>query len=334
MSSPSTSSSTSSVEGRRDPIRVTSSLVSAGLESVKRLQLALNFKGWEECPQFRTKLSLGRVALVASVLSVIWGMHVMWIMNQIIMTHGVLNSTTICISVIWPTYVVVLCTFHLAEFFVTALYNPTVLSSDSFMVNHSLAYTVAALISWAEFWIKSWLFPTNSFSASVSMVGLVLIVMGQICRTLAMKTCGESFNHVIQQSKKDSHVLITHGIYRFGRHPSYFGFFYWSIGTQLLLCNPISCCLYAGASWTFFHRRIPYEEATLMQHFPNEYPAYHASSYIGIPFLNLFPPNLSPTPNNTNNVPASSSSSTSTTSSRPLTADQHKRPSFQETGRL
>eukprot|EP00978_Attheya_sp_CCMP212_P005044 scaffold11145_cov42-Attheya_sp.AAC.3 len=63
MASPSTS--TSSAEDRRDPIRVTSSLVS-GLESVKRLQLALNFKGWEECPQFRTKLSLGRVALLAS----------------------------------------------------------------------------------------------------------------------------------------------------------------------------------------------------------------------------------------------------------------------------
>ena len=46
----------------------------------------------------------------------------------------------------WCVYVVAVCTFHLLEFFVTALYNPAVTSSDSFLINHSVAYTAAALV--------------------------------------------------------------------------------------------------------------------------------------------------------------------------------------------
>lgn len=46
----------------------------------------------------------------------------------------------------WCLYIVVLCTFHLLEFFVTAVYNPYVTSSDSFLINHSTAYTAAALV--------------------------------------------------------------------------------------------------------------------------------------------------------------------------------------------
>lgn len=46
----------------------------------------------------------------------------------------------------WSLYVVVLCTFHLLEFFATSFYNPYVTSSDSFLINHSIAYTAAALV--------------------------------------------------------------------------------------------------------------------------------------------------------------------------------------------
>jgi hypothetical protein len=42
--------------------------------------------------------------------------------------------------------VIFLCTFHLGEFFTTAVFNPSVTTSDSFMVNHSKAYTTAALV--------------------------------------------------------------------------------------------------------------------------------------------------------------------------------------------
>ena len=53
-----------------------------------------------------------------------------------------------------------------------------------------------------------------------------MVVIGQFIRSLAMVTCGESFNHLIQTERKDNHVLVTHGIYKYLRHPRYVN---WSI---------------------------------------------------------------------------------------------------------
>ncbi len=60
---------------------------------------------------------------------------------------GDLPDEVIDMAIQWTVYVVMLCSFHMGEFFTTALCNPTVVSSDSFMVNHSKAYTTAALVS-------------------------------------------------------------------------------------------------------------------------------------------------------------------------------------------
>lgn len=187
----------------------------------------------------------------------------------------------------WTVYVIALCMFHLGEFFTTAISNPSVTSADSFMVNHSKAYTAAALISWTEFCIRVLYFPGQN-SAQIFYMGILFVVGGQLCRSWAMVTCGESFNHYIQKDKKENHVLVMHGIYNFLRHPSYVGFYYWAVGTQLVLCNPLSALIYGLAAWTFFRYRIAYEEETLKGIFPEgAYESYAARTYIGIPFLTL-----------------------------------------------
>ena len=111
----------------------------------------------------------------------------------------------------WCIYVVMLSTFHLLEFFTTAIYNPTVATAESFLVNHSFGYTAAFISSFTEFWLRFVFFPRfrNGF---VSGFGLVLVLLAQIIRTLAMATCGESFNHRIQTTKKQNHVLVKHGM--------------------------------------------------------------------------------------------------------------------------
>jgi protein-S-isoprenylcysteine O-methyltransferase len=48
-----------------------------------------------------------------------------------------------------------------------------------------------------------------------------------------MFTAGSNFNHVVQSEKSDTHTLVTSGVYAWCRHPSYVGWFYWSIGTQV-----------------------------------------------------------------------------------------------------
>jgi protein-S-isoprenylcysteine O-methyltransferase len=121
----------------------------------------------------------------------------------------------------WSVYVVILCTFHLLEFFATAIYNPTVTTADSFLINHSLMYTAAVLLTWLEFACRWYWWPIitdhNNRHAYYHVfafgLGILLVVSAQTLRTMAMVTCGESFNHLIQPNKKDNHVLITHGMY-------------------------------------------------------------------------------------------------------------------------
>lgn len=121
------------------------------------------------------------------------------------------NYTTLQLALQWTLYSIFLCLFHLGEFFSTCIYNPTVTSSDSFMINQSKAYTAAALISWVEFTIRIFFFPQYN-SQFIFHVGIVLVILGQTCRTVAMATCAESFNHYIQRDKKDNHVLVTTGM--------------------------------------------------------------------------------------------------------------------------
>lgn len=79
--------------------------------------------------------------------------------------------------------------------------------------------------------------------------------------------------------------MYVHARGRFLRHPSYFGWYWWSVGTQLLLCNPVCAVLYAAAVSQFFRNRIPYEEAMLIDFFGRSYIEYMRKSRIGIPFV-------------------------------------------------
>jgi len=280
---------------------------------LKKIQSYLNFEQFSNNPEFATRKGVGRVATVAFALGTLLGVHALaWFQLTLYLSlqrtdepeeeHGDDDASSTTFSSLllsflyrripmawqWCGYVSCLCAFHLLEFFVTALYNPTTCTADSFLVNHSLAYTAAAMSSWCEFGIRFWLFPAASTAAartipSASKIGLLVVVAAQIVRSTAMATAGESFNHYIQLSRKENHALVTRGIFKYLRHPSYVGFFYWSVGTQLLLGNYLHAAAYAVASYQFFKRRIEYEERSLRDMFPDEYPAYVRRTYSGIP---------------------------------------------------
>ena len=91
--------------------------------------------------------------------------------------------------------------------------------------------------------------------------------MGQLARSLAMWHAKSNFTHKIAYYKRQDHVLITTGIFAYIRHPSYFGFFWWAVGTQLLLCNPICILGFLFVLHRFFKDRIEEEELLLIRFF-------------------------------------------------------------------
>ncbi|XP_028849642.1 protein-S-isoprenylcysteine O-methyltransferase [Denticeps clupeoides] len=175
--------------------------------------------------------------------------------------------------------------FHYSEYLVTAIINPRSLSLDSFLINHSVEYTVAAVSSWLEFTLEKLLLPDLKQLPWLSLMGMLMVVGGEFLRKSAMLTAGSNFNHIVQNEKAQTHVLVTSGVYSLFRHPSYVGWFYWSIGTQVILCNPVCLLGYTLASWRFFRERVEEEEISLIHFFGEDYIEYKRKVPTGLPFI-------------------------------------------------
>lgn len=185
-------------------------------------------------------------------------------------------------------YMMCLSFFHMSEYVFTALFNSNEVTTDSFLLNHSVEYGVAAMASWAEYFLEILILPSMKLSLTTRMVGLIMVLTGELFRKLAMYTAGTNFNHYVQEKRKEDHVLVRKGVYALMRHPSYFGWFIWSVGTQILLANPLCTIAYAAASWKFFKSRIIYEEFHLIKFFGRQYTDYQRQVWSGIPFVKGF----------------------------------------------
>eukprot|EP01120_Amphizonella_sp_Union-15-10_P006486 TRINITY_DN2096_c0_g1_i1.p1 TRINITY_DN2096_c0_g1~~TRINITY_DN2096_c0_g1_i1.p1 ORF type:complete len:126 (-),score=16.98 TRINITY_DN2096_c0_g1_i1:5-382(-) len=118
------------------------------------------------------------------------------------------------------------------------------------------------------------------------MIGTLVVLVGLGIRTASMYIAGSNFHHLVREEREQGHQLVTHGIYAFLRHPAYFGWFWYSVSTQLLLTNPLCICLFAFASWRFFSERIPEEEKNLIKFFGKAYEDYRERVHVWIPFIN------------------------------------------------
>ncbi|KAI9492462.1 Isoprenylcysteine carboxyl methyltransferase family-domain-containing protein [Zychaea mexicana] len=182
-------------------------------------------------------------------------------------------------------FLAALALFHFLEYLATALFNPDTLTLDSYLINHSAHYHAAHAAAFLEFVIEYYFLPSWKSFSLINYLGLVLVTVGQSCRTIAMFSARHNFSHHIADSKDEDHVLVTHGIYSIMRHPSYFGFFWWAIGIQFLLLNPICLGLFVYWLHRFFDERIAYEEYTLLRFFGDQWTNYKAKTPTWMPLI-------------------------------------------------
>lgn len=196
--------------------------------------------------------------------------------------YSILSSSLILFSL----YIIFSSLFYFMEYIWHAIFHPETLDLTAYIVyTHSKHFHIALLLSFIEFIIEIYCFPSWKSLNIVTFIGLLCVIGGQILRTIAQYTAGINFTHLISTEKQKQHQLITDGIYKYMRHPSYCGWFYWSIGTQMLLFNPICILGFAAASWQFFNSRIPFEERYLVKFFGNDYIKYAKKTPTGVPFL-------------------------------------------------
>jgi protein-S-isoprenylcysteine O-methyltransferase Ste14 len=75
---------------------------------------------------------------------------------------------------------------------------------------------------------------------------------------------------------KESHALVTHGVYARLRHPMYSALLLYGVGQALSLPNYVAGPAYLGATVLMVAMRLGPEERMLAQAFPAEYPGYVA----------------------------------------------------------
>ncbi|KIV92018.1 hypothetical protein, variant [Exophiala mesophila] len=234
------------------------------------------------------KRSLSGISIRAFGLGIALGLSILLTLELAIHEHGLWRA---------PCFIGILAIFHYMEFDSTARYNPPEARISSFLLlSNGYAYTTAHTTAMAELllryslgsaWTPKWLqFRLLNVPTVVPVsIGFVLVLGGQLVRSAAMRQAKTNFNHVVQWNKRPDHVLVKDGVYSFLRHPSYFGFFWWGIGTQAILGNRICLVLYAVILWKFFKRRITYEERHLVSFFGREYVDYRDKTPVRIPFI-------------------------------------------------
>ena len=178
----------------------------------------------------------------------------------------------------------VLTFFHVSEFTLVYVFVPGDLSRDSWLL--SKPYVFAMSLALLEYLLESALLVAiKQNTYSIRALGLVLVILGEGIRKGAILTAKSSFTLSIKRQRQPGHGLITSGIYRLCRHPGYLGWSIWSVGTQVLLRNPVCFFVFMLWSWKFFAERIPYEESLLLRMFGTEYQKYAEKTPIWLPFI-------------------------------------------------
>jgi len=176
--------------------------------------------------------------------------------------------------------------FHLWEYTYVTMFHPEELTYHSFLLDHSKEFTIGIVSGWVEYFVEGYFFPSMKGIRIFVYLGFLVVVVGQLIRTLAMITAGSNFHHLVRDEKGTNQTLVTFGIYHYLRHPAYFGWYWWVIATQVVLCNPLMTVAYAIVAWRFFDERIKDEEETMVEFFGNDYQRYRAMTPVGIPRIN------------------------------------------------
>ncbi len=128
----------------------------------------------------------------------------------------------------------------------------------------------------------SWINEANySLPAAAAWVGGPLMLLGLWLFWRSHADLGNSWSVTLELNQ--DHKLVTHGVYRYLRHPMYASFFLLAISQGLLLNNWLAGWSALAATTLLYVVRIPHEEQMMLDCFGEEYRAYSRETYGLIP---------------------------------------------------
>jgi protein-S-isoprenylcysteine O-methyltransferase Ste14 len=142
----------------------------------------------------------------------------------------------------------------------------------------SVAILVVITLVFLYFFPDFHIFPRT---VAFQQAGAILCAVGVAFAIWARIHLGRNWNK--EPSIQEEHELVTSGPYRLVRHPMYTGMLLAFIGTSFV-AGLIWLVVFIFLSYKFI-RRIPVEEAFMMQLFPQTYPEYKKRTKALIPFI-------------------------------------------------
>jgi protein-S-isoprenylcysteine O-methyltransferase Ste14 len=153
-------------------------------------------------------------------------------------------------------------------------------------LNSALAHRIPVFIAWILLAARGLPYPMNirlvPYAEWVFFLGLAICVAGTFYALWARHTLAGNWSGDV--TFKQGHELVRTGPYRFTRHPIYTGLLAMCLGTALAI-GTVRGFLALLILTTAFWIKLRQEERLMMQHFPDQYPAYRKEVKALVPFV-------------------------------------------------
>eukprot|EP00981_Chlorochromonas_danica_P004633 scaffold919_cov153-Ochromonas_danica.AAC.16 len=290
------------------------------MDKIEEVQDLLSYHSWRS-EHFASSKGLGRAGLTAFLLGLALGLSLatLGLLLALQLLQGPWTAWIFHVLAVWSLYWLCLSLFHFLEFFSTALFQPAHLTADSDHVCPACSGSVLGQpqrrlhcrgsgqldrvlargvpparlqdqLAGQSHWLSD---GRGRSGAALRGHGAVRRELLSPDRAAPRGQPPPRHSRAVPVSELlySTHSALVHSMLifysegRFVRHPSYAGWFFWCIGTQVLLCNPLCTIGFVVVSWRFFKERITYEEATLLEFFGESYRQYSQRTVSGIPFI-------------------------------------------------
>jgi len=126
-------------------------------------------------------------------------------------------------------------------------------------------------------------FAAYAFQPAQAWLGLFFAIAALIMFQLTHQALGRNWS--VSLDVRESHQLVTDGIYRKVRHPMYSAFWLWAVAQALLLPNWVAGFSGIVGFGILFFGRIAREERMMLEAFGDRYREYMARTYRVIPWI-------------------------------------------------
>jgi protein-S-isoprenylcysteine O-methyltransferase Ste14 len=126
-------------------------------------------------------------------------------------------------------------------------------------------------------------FAAYPFRPAQAWLGLLCAVVALALFHLTHRALGRNWSVTLEV--RENHRLVTHGVYKWVRHPMYSGFWLWALAQALLLPNLIAGLAGLVGFGTLYFLRVDHEERLMLDTFGESYQAYMDRTARVIPWL-------------------------------------------------